>query len=217
MTSDRFTDGLKASAKATWARALAHRFFHEVAGDAIEDHVFARYLGIEYAFIDSAAVVLGHAVAKAPGLAERRRLAIGLHGLVTDQQDYFAAAFSRLGPSSREPLSPRQRQLSAGLHELFLSTARAKGYAEILACILAAEWMYLTWCGTANRTPSRRRPIRDWVALHAGGGFAEHVGWVRSELDARGPELAPERRADVANLFEKTLAAEIAFHDAAYA
>ena len=29
--------------------------------------------------------------------------------------------------------------------------------------------MYLTWCSTANQSPSSRSAIRDWVALHAGG------------------------------------------------
>jgi thiaminase (transcriptional activator TenA) len=213
----RFTDWLRVSAELGWTVALAHRFFREVADDAVEDRVFARYLGIEYAFIDSAAIVLGHAVAKAPGFAERRRLAIGLYGLVTDQQDYFAGAFDRLGPDSRRPLSSRQWELSAGLHELFLTTARAAGYEEILACILAAEWMYLTWCRGANRTPSRRGAVRDWVALHAGGSFAEHVDWVRAELDARGPDLTLDRRSQLAGLFARALAAQIAFHDAAYA
>ena len=50
--------------------------------------------------------------------------------------------------------------------------------------------MYLTWCSAANQSPSSRGYIRDWVALHAGGAFADHVAWVRSEIDARGPALA---------------------------
>jgi thiaminase (transcriptional activator TenA) len=82
---------------------------------------------------------------------------------------------------------------------------------------LAAEWMYLTWCSSANQSPSSREYIRDWVALHAGGAFAEHVAWVRSEIDRRGPTLIETRQARLGALFEEALAAEIAFHDAAYA
>jgi thiaminase len=54
------------------------------------------------------------------------------------------------------------------------------------------------------------------VALHAGGAFAEHVAWVRSEIDTRGPTLAEARQARLSALFEEALQAEIAFHDAAY-
>ena len=103
------------------------------------------------------------------------------------------------------------------MHALFLGVAKTEGYEEILACVLAAEWMYLTWCSTANQSPSSRHYIRDWVALHAGGAFADHVAWVRAEIDDRGPALADSRQARLSALFEKALSAEIAFHDAAYA
>ena len=103
------------------------------------------------------------------------------------------------------------------LHALFLKVAETEGYEEILACTLAAEWMYLTWCSAANQSPSSRGTIRDWVGLHAGGPFAEHVAWVRSEIDARGPMLTEGRQAGLGALFEQALEAEIAFHDAPYA
>ena len=77
--------------------------------------------------------------------------------------------------------------------------------------------MYLTWCSAANQSPSGRDYVRDWVALHAGGAFAEHVAWVRSEIDARGPALTDARQARMSALFKEALEAEIAFHDTAYA
>jgi thiaminase/transcriptional activator TenA len=215
-TDGAFSEWLKASAKATWRRALGHRFFREVATDRIADEIFARYLRIEYRFVDCASVVLGHAVAKAPGFAERRRLAVGLYGLVMDQHDYFVGALGQFAVGLDKRAVPIQRGSWAGLHDLFMSTAETKGYEEILSCILAAEWMYLTWCTAARRTPSARDAIRDWVALHAGGAFAEHIRWLRGELDNRGPGLLPARQTDVRNLFERTLTAEIFFHDAAY-
>jgi thiaminase len=55
------------------------------------------------------------------------------------------------------------------------------------------------------------------VALHAGGPFAEHVAWLRSEIDGRGPTLTDARQARLGALFEEALEAEIGFHDAAYA
>jgi thiaminase/transcriptional activator TenA len=208
---------MREAAGPIWDAALDHRFFREVAADTVTDAVFQRYLRVEYGFVDCAAQVLGYAVAKAPSFTERRRLGLGLHGLVTDQQDYFMAAFERAGipPAERNALPPDA--LSQGLHRLFLGTAEAEGYEEMLACILGAEWMYLTWCGTAHWTPSARAHLRDWVALHAGGAFAEHVAWVRSELDARGPQLPTPRQARLAALFRATLLAEGSFHDAAYA
>lgn len=212
-----FSERMRAEARGNWNAILGHRFFREVGTDAIDDHIFARYLRIEYGFVDTAARTLGYAVAKAPSFPERRRLGLGLHGLVTDQEKFFVQAFERMGAHGEERTALPPQGLAFSLHALFLNVAETEGYEEILACVLAAEWMYLTWCSTANRSPSSRNYIRDWVALHAGRAFAEHVAWVRSEIDNRGPALADSRQARLAALFEEALKAEIAFHDAAYA
>ncbi len=212
-----FSERMRAEARGTWNAILGHRFFREVATDAIDDQVFARYLRIEYGFVDTAAQTLGYAIAKAPSFQERRRLGLGLHGLFTDQEQFFIHAFARMGVRAEERTGLPPQGPALPLHALFLAVAETEGYEEILACILAAEWMYLTWCSTANQSPSSRDYIRDWVALHAGGAFADHVAWVRSEIDDRGPALASSRQARLSALFEKALEAEIAFHDAAYA
>jgi thiaminase/transcriptional activator TenA len=207
----------RSRAEETWNAALSHRFFREIATDAIDDRVFARYLRIEYGFVDTAAVALGYAVAKAPSFKERRQLALGLYRLVTDQEKFFINAFERMAipAEARTGLAPQG--LSQPLHNLFRAVAENEGYEEILTCVLAAEWMYLTWCLNADQTPSSRPHIRYWVALHAGGAFAEHVAWVRSQIDARTPLLNEARQAQLMVVFEQTLAAEVKFHDAVYA
>jgi thiaminase (transcriptional activator TenA) len=211
-----FSERMRIEARATWSAILDHRFFREVATDAIDDRVFARYLRIEYGFVDTAARALGYAVAKAPSFQERRRLGLGLYGLVTDQEQVFIEAFERMGASINERTGLAPQGQVVPLDALFLKVAETEGYEEILACTLAAEWMYLTWCSAANKSPSSRGYIREWVALHAGGAFAEHVAWVRSEIDTRGPTLTEARQARLGALFEEALQAEIAFHDAAY-
>ena len=212
-----FSERKRAHSDRTWKAILDHRFFREIATDAINDRVFAQYLRVEYGFVDTAARALGYAVAKAPSFQERRRLGLGLYGLVTDQEQVFVDAFERMGAPGNERASLAPQGLALPLHALFLKVAETEGYEEILACTLAAEWMYLTWCSTANQSPSSRGAIRDWVALHAGGAFAEHVAWVRSEIDRRGPTLTEARQARLGALFEEALQAEIAFHDAPYA
>ena len=212
----RFSERLRAAALPTWNRVLDHRFFRDVASDQIGDADFERYLRIEYGFVDCAAVVLGFAVAKAPSFAERRRLARGLFGLVTDQEQFFVAAFERMATAAdrRTGLAPQGH--AAPLHALFMATAQSAGYEEILSCMLAAEWLYATWCGAAARTPSRRAYIRDWVTLHADRPFVEQITWMREEVDARGPALPAARQTAMQPLFEQVLAAEISFHDAPY-
>jgi thiaminase (transcriptional activator TenA) len=211
-----FSEQMRAQAKLAWDAAIGHRFFREVANDTIDDRVFASYLNIEYRFVDWAASALGCAVAKAPSFRERRRLAIGLYGLVTDQEQFFVTAFDRMGISKEAEVDWPPATHCAPLRDLFLGVAASEGYEEILSCVLAAEWMYLTWCSMADGTPSVRPVVREWVALHASAAFADQVAWVRSEIDARAPRLSAARRSRLVALFEQVLVAEISFHGAAY-
>src|SRR5277367_7195681 len=104
-----FSERMRARADRTWNAILGHRFFREVATDTIDDRVFARYLRVEYGFVDTAARALGYAVAKAPSFQERRRLGLGLYGLATDQEKVFIDAFERMGMADNERtgLAPR--------------------------------------------------------------------------------------------------------------
>jgi thiaminase (transcriptional activator TenA) len=211
-----FSAEMRRQSQHAWDAVVGHRFFREIAADTIEDRIFERYLRIEYGFVDCAAAALGYAVAKAPSFRERRHLALGLFGLVTDQEQFFVSAFERIGVPRDLRIGLPPGGATAPLHDVFLSVAKNEGYEEIIACLLAAEWMYLTWSSEANKTPSLRAVIREWVALHAGGAFADQVAWVRAEIDVCAPRLSAERQARVCALFGQVLLAEIAFHDAAY-
>jgi thiaminase/transcriptional activator TenA len=134
-----FSERMRIEARGTWNAILGRRFFREVATDAIDDRVFARYLRIEYGFVDTAARTLGYAVTKAPSFQERRRLGLGLYGLVTDQETFFSDAFERMGAPDNERTGLAPQGLALPLHTLFLKVAETEGYEEILACTLAAE------------------------------------------------------------------------------
>ncbi len=206
----RLSEQLRTRCQSTWDRAVDHRLFREIATDQVDDAVFRRYLTIEYGFIDTAAAVMGFAVAKAPDLAVRRHLSAGLHGLTSEQVAFFEQALGK----GAEPIRPHR---AAGLHEHFLGVARDGSYVDIIACMLAAEWLYATWCQAAHATPSSRRTIAAWVALHAAAPFVDQVTWMRDQLDAFGYNVA--RESDIkrlAAIFEKAIAQEILFHDAAY-
>jgi thiaminase/transcriptional activator TenA len=214
MKTAPLTNLILASAQPIWNEVIHHRFFREVESDTLADTLWVRYLTIEYAFIDTAAIVLGHAVTKAPSFEERRKLAFGLYGLVTDQENFFHRAFQ----SFEVPREAQQLRtpLSNELHNLFLRLAVEGTYADILTAFLGAEWLYLQWCGAASRTPSRRPIVRSWVDLHAGGEFAGHVYWIRDQLDLIGVQSGDSLATRLVEILEATFRAEQAFHTAVY-
>src|SRR5271165_2820120 len=112
----QFSEHMRSKARATWDAVISRRFFREIGEDTIEDRVFARYLRIEYGFVDCAAAALGYAVAKAPSFRERRHLALGLYGLVTDQERFFCRRFRarrRAAGSAYRSAAPRPLRASA--------------------------------------------------------------------------------------------------------
>ena len=79
----------------TWDAALDHRFFREVAADTLADEVFARYLRIEYGFVDTAA-----RSRLAMRSQRRRRSASGAISRSISTADDRSAASSSPRPSS---------------------------------------------------------------------------------------------------------------------
>ena len=188
---------------------MDHRLFREIISDEVEDRDFQRYLHIEFAFIDTAAVALGAAVRIAPHMADRVVLAAGLYDLLTAQVQFFEEALktdrSTIVPPSAMPL-----------HALFRELAAGPSYERLLAAMLGAEWLYKTWCSATTEQPSSRATIRAWTELHTSEAFTQHASWLRQRLDSLAVGLSRDERDDVANVFRRALAAEIMFHDAVY-
>ena len=200
---------VRTAASSEWEAATGHRLFREIIADTVSDQDFERYLRIEFAFIDTAAVALGAAVRLAPDMADRRVLASGLHDLLTTQVSFFEDALGE-GRSSIIPPSARS------LHELYRDVSDGSSYASLLAAMLAAEWLYETWCAETLDRRSSRSQVRAWTSLHTDPPFTGHAAWLRSRLDALALGLAEDESKAVASVFHDTLAAEIQFHDAVY-
>ena len=192
-----------------WSSAANHRLFREIIADTVDDRDFERYLRIEFAFIDTAAVALGAAVRLAPDIADRVVLASGLHDLLTSQVAFFEVALG----DDRSTIAPPSATL---LHELFREVADGQSYAQLLAAMLAAEWLYVTWCASTIGHSSSRATIRAWTELHTSRAFTQHASWLRHRLDALSSSLAQTERDRVAEVFRRALAAETRFHDAVY-
>ena len=200
---------MKERASAEWSSAANHRLFREIIEDTVDDRDFERYLRIEFAFIDTAAVALGAAVRLAPDMTDRVVLASGLHDLLTSQVSFFEEALG----NDRTTINPPSATL---LHALFREVADGQSYAQLLAAMLAAEWLYLTWCALTIGHASSRATIRAWTELHTSQAFTQHASWLRHRLDALSSSLPPTEGERVAEVFRRALAAEIRFHDAVY-
>ena len=104
---------------------------------------------------------------------------------------------------------------ATGLRDGSLAIAEHGSFEEITAMMLAAEWMYLTWCQAAHG--KIEGPLAaEWVAMHVDSTFTSQVDWLKRTINTRGPAMPPDDQENCAAIFGRMLDLEIAFHDAPY-
>src|SRR5580704_17951072 len=163
-----------------------HRFVVVIEADRLSAAAFKAYLIYECDFVETAMLIFGHMLVKAPGLNERRWLAGVLQALAVDQITYFEGAFAALGVTREDRARPLPPSVSA-FREGMLSIARDGSYLVGVAIMLAAEWMYATWCSRAAKRAIRDPILKQWVDLHAEPAFLTQADWLRQQIDAADP------------------------------
>ncbi|EAV41979.1 transcriptional regulator putative [Roseibium aggregatum IAM 12614] len=215
--SGRFTDWLAARAEPYWSEATGHPFTVAIGNGAMPEAAYARYLIEDYTFVTDLASTLGYLVAKAPGMPAKSRLAGFLALLTSEENDYFLRSFEALGVEPQVYESAAQGPVTRAFSQLMLESSGQGSYAQGLACLLCAEWCYLTWGVREARKP---RPdafyLAEWIDLHAVPDFEAFVNWIRAEMDRIGPALTELEQANVADLFRRMSKLEAAFFETAW-
>lgn len=210
-TSALLSERIRLANMDVWDAMQAHRFVREIEADCLSDQAFKAYLIYECDFVETAMLIFGHMLVKAPGLAERRWLAGVLQALAVEQIGYFERTFAALGIAAVDrarPLPPAVATFRNGM----LAIARDGTYHDGVAIMLAAEWMYATWCQRAARCRITNPILKRWVDLHAEPEFLAQADWLRQQIDAA--ESNEESR--LSTCFRQALALEIDFHQAPF-
>ena len=212
----RFTDWLRERSEPAWSNAVDHRFTQELGAGTLDEAVMADYLRQDYAFVDTLVGVFGYAVGQAPTMAEKRRFVEFLDVVTDDEDDYFERSFNALDVPVERWQTPTRTETTESFIDLLLAAKQQGGYAETLAVLVPAEWIYRAWATREADDRPEQFHFAEWIDLHANDGFVAFVSWLREQLDTVGPTLSPRRQQRVARLFERTVTHEVAFFDAAY-
>jgi thiaminase/transcriptional activator TenA len=209
--SAALSERIRAANRDLWDAMQAHRFVAAIEQNCLSAAAFKAYLIYECDFVETAMLIFGHLLVKAPGLTERRWLAGVLQALAVDQIGYFERTFEALGVAQAD----RERAPPASViafRDGMLSVAREGSYLDGVAIMLAAEWMYATWCSRAARRAISDPILKQWVDLHAEPAFLAQAEWLRRQIDA----AAPSEEAALGQRFRRALELEIAFHSAPF-
>ena len=208
-----FTEQLRAASEPAWTAAVEHRFVRELCSGGIDDRVMARYLVQDHRFIDAFVTLLGAAIAGADGFEARLRLGRFAGMVCSEENDYFLRAFEALGVDEQRRASEPDAAPTTGFQALMREAAATRSYAAALAVLNVAEGLYLDWAARAPRPLPASFVHAEWITLHDNPFFRDFVAFLRAELDRTGP--GEEARAR--DFFQRAVALELAFFDAAYA
>ncbi len=211
----KFSDQLREASQPNWRASVEHRFVAELANDQIDDAAYARYLVLDYAFLDILVAHVGQAVMTAPGMEEKRRYAEFLGVLTGGEDDYFLRSFAAMGIAEDTWRAPSRHPVVTGFRNVMLHQTNAT-YVNVLAALLPVEWVYLSWAKSVRDHAPKRFYLKEWIDLHTDPGFEAFVMWMVAEMDRLGPILSAEERQRVHDIFNRTVELEVAFFDAAY-
>lgn len=210
-----FSDWLRARHRSRWDGMIGHRFIQDLVENRMPAAIFGRYLRYEHSFVRTAITIFGYALVKAPSFPDQVHLIDVLQALAAGQDGFFDRAFRAMKIDVGKPDAETLPPSAAGLRDNSLAIAEQGSFEEIIAMMLAAEWMYLTWCRTAHGKIEEQLAA-EWVAMHVDPAFAGQVDWLQRTIDTRGPILPADRQEACATIFGRMLDLEIAFHQAPY-
>ena len=210
-----FAEWLKSRSLENWDTMINHRFTKDMAAGTLPDNVFKRYLHLEHTFVRSAITIFSYALAKAPSLDDQDRLVAILYALVNEQENYFRETFNSLGIKDLHVTRSKLKGKAALLRDGAVGIAESCSFIEILSTMLAAEWMYLTWCKKAA-VGNATGLMKSWIILHITNDFSDQVNWIINRVNELGMLASFDVQEACAKHFSNMLEWEIAFHDAPY-
>lgn len=208
----RFTDTLRQQSEPTWTQIIEHRFVNELLDGSLSDAVLSNYLIQDHRFIDAFLTLLGAAIASADTFEARIRLGRFTGVISGEENTYFLRSFEALGVTEAQRQQAPDSVPTAGFKAIMREAAATRSYAAALAVLNVAEGLYLDWALRAPAVLPPRFEHAEWITLHNNPDFQSFVAFLRSELDRVGPAQA----AISNDFFQRAVALEQAFFDAAY-
>ncbi len=210
-----FADWLRARHRSRWDGMIGHRFIQDLVENRMQAAVFGRYLCYEHSFVRTAITIFGYALVRTPSFPDQVHLIDVLQALAAGQDGFFDRAFRAMKIDVGKPDAETLPPSATGLRDNSLAIAEQGSFEEIIAMMLAAEWMYLTWCRAAHG--KIEDPLAaEWVAMHGDPTFTSQVDWLKRAMNTLGPAMPPDGQETCAAIFGRILDLEIAFHHAPY-
>lgn len=213
----RQSEQIKQTCIDDWSAATNHAFCIELADGRLPLDKMRVYLAQDYTFIDNFVRLAASAIHHAPSLPDRLPLAHFLGNIAGPENTYFQRSFDILDVAQLERVNPVLLKPTSDFQALMLKAANSGEYANMVAVLCVAEWVYLSWAEPViESVPSLPFYFGEWIALHSGEYFESVVTHLQTQLDTAYNNANASQQQTIKEYFQQAVLLEKQFFDACY-
>ena len=212
-----FAHELRAHASDLWEAQHAHPFVTGIGNGTLPEEAFRFYVRQDYVFLIDYGRLLALGAARAPRLADMRRLAALAQGILETEMDLhreYAEAWG-IGPGELE--AEEAAPATSGYVDFLLRTAALGDFAELAAALLPCMWGYAEIGERLGEGPPPEHPLyRQWIEMYAGEDFQQLAAWSRELVDDVAAEVSGPGHDRMRRAFVASSRHELAFWESAW-
>jgi thiaminase/transcriptional activator TenA len=208
---------LRAAADDVWEAQHAHPFVRGIADGSLDEERFRFYVRQDYVFLIDYGRLLALGAARAPRLADMRRLAALAQAVLETEMTLHTGFAQRWGIAVAELEAEAPAPATRGYCDFLLRTAATGDFADLCAALLPCMWGYAEiGARLAASGPPEHAGYATWIATYADPEFQALAAWCRELVDTAAADAGPAALDRMHAAFRTSSQLELGFWESAW-
>jgi thiaminase/transcriptional activator TenA len=214
--TDTFTDELWHGVTGIYEAILKHPFLTGLADGSLPDEIFAFYVVQDSLYLKQYGHTLAAIASRAPDAIETEMFARHFTGVVGVEQQLHDDLLGELGIDPATADAAEMAPTTLAFTSYLVATARGGSYAEAVAAVLPAYWIYWEVGKELRRRGSPDPRFQRWIDTYSGADYGDYVQEVLDLTNRLGAGLSEDERARLHGYFRTSSRYEWMFWDMGY-
>ena len=214
--TDTFTGELWQGVTSIYEAILKHPFLTGLSDGSLPDDIFAFYVVQDSLYLKQYGHTLAAIASRAPDAGETEMFARHFIGVVTVEQQLHDELMGGLGIDPATADTTEMAPTTLAFTSYLVATARGGSYAEAVAAVLPAYWIYWEVGKELRRRGSPDPRFQRWIDTYSGADYGDYVREVLGLTNRLGAGLSEADRARLHGYFRTSSRYEWMFWDMGY-
>ncbi len=214
--TDTFTGELWQGVTGIYEAILKHPFLTGLADGSLPDEMFAFYVVQDSLYLKQYGHTLAAIASRAPDASETEMFARHFIGVVRVEQQLHDELLGGLGIDPATVDAAEMAPTTLAFTSYLVATARGGSYAEAVAAVLPAYWIYWEVGKELRRRGSPDPRFQRWIDTYSGADYGEYVQEILGLTNRLGAGLSEAERGRLHGYFRTSSRYEWMFWDMGY-